>query len=91
MAGTDQQQVCCHCNATGVLDPSCLAAHLVLAQPQVGLQFAVDLLHRPPALIRTHHLPRRPLVQIDHQDFRLLRAQVTPSFAQNHHDVTEEL
>jgi hypothetical protein len=36
-----------------------------------------------------YHLSRRPLVQIGHQDFRLFRAQVPPSFTQHHSDVAD--
>ena len=89
MAGTDQQQIRQHRNAKGFLDPSLLPTHLVDPQSQVCLEFPLDLLHRPPALVCTYHLSRRPLVQIGHQEFRLLRAQVPPSCTQDHSDVTD--
>src|SRR5215471_1222617 len=89
MAGTDQQQIRQHRNAKGFLDPSLLPTYLVCPQAQVRLEFSIDLLHWPPSLIRAHHLSPRPLVQIGHQDFRMLWAQVTPSFTQDHSDVTD--
>src|SRR2546426_6197666 len=89
MACTDQQQIRHHCYAKGLLDPSLFPTDLVLAQPEVGLQLAIDLFYWPPSLICTYHLSRDPLVQIGHQDFRMFRAQVTPSFTQNHRDVTD--
>ena len=89
MAGTDQQQIRQYRYPKGLLDPSLLPTDLVLAQPEVGLQLAVDLFHGPSALVCTHHLSRDPLVEIGHQDFRLLWADVTPSFTQDHSDVTD--
>src|SRR5215216_3351622 len=89
MARTDQQQIRHHRNAKGLLDPSLFPTDLVLAQPEVCLQLAIDLFYRPPSLVRTYHLSRDPLVQIGHQDFRLLRAQVSPSFTQHHSDVAD--
>ena len=62
---------------------------LVLTQPEVRLQLTVDLFHRPSALVGTDDLSRDPLVQIGHQDFRMFRADVTPSFTQDHSDVTD--
>src|SRR5215467_11039050 len=50
---------------------------------------AVDLFHRPSALVGTDYLSRDPLVQIGHQDFRLFRAQVPPAFTQHHSDVAD--
>ena len=63
--------------------------HLVGTRSQVGLEFPIDLLHGPSALVCTDHLSRDPLVQIGHEDFVLFRARVSPSFAQNHRDVTD--
>lgn len=80
MARAEQQQIRQHAYTKGLLDPSLVLADLMLAQPEVRLQLAIDLFHRPSASIRTPHLSRNPLVQIGHQDFRLLRAQVPPSF-----------
>src|SRR5215467_1530536 len=89
MARTDQQQIRQDRDAKGVLDPSLVPTDLVLAQPEVRLQLTVDLFHRPSALVGTDHLSRDPLVEIGHQDFRTLRANVTPSFTQNHRDVPD--
>ena len=89
MAGTDQQQVRQDRYPKGVLDPSLLPADLMFPQAQGSLEFSIDLLHGPPVLIRTHHLSRDPLGQIGHQNLRLLRAEVSPSFAPNHCDITE--
>src|SRR6516162_10262448 len=89
MAGPDQQQIRQHCYAKGFLDASFLCAHLVCTQSQVSLEFPIDLLHGPSALVGTDHLSRNPFVQIGHQDFGLFRADVTPSFTQHHSDVTD--
>src|SRR5438128_6687919 len=89
MAGTDQPQRRQYRDAKGFLDPSLLPAHLVCTPAQVRLELPMDSLHRPPSLIRTHHLSRRPLVQSGHQDFRMLRAQVPPSLTQDHSDGTD--
>ena len=71
MTGTDQQQIRQNRNAKGLLDAPFLCTDLVAAQPKVRLELAVDLLHGPPSLVRTHDLSRDPLVQIGHQDFRM--------------------
>src|SRR5215471_18196362 len=89
MAGTDQQQIRQYCYTKGFLDPSLLPTHLVCAQSQVSLEFPIDLLYGPPALICTYHLSRDPLVQIGHQDFRMFRADVSPFFTQHHSDVAD--
>src|SRR5437588_1197425 len=89
MAGTDQQQIRHDRNAKGAFDTSFLCTDLVSAQPKVRLELAVDLLHRPPSLVRTHYLSRDPLVQIGHQDFRMFWADVTPFFTQHHSDVAD--
>ena len=89
MAGPDQQQIRQHCYAKGFLDASFLCAHLVCTQSQVSLEFPIDLLHGPSALVGTDHLSRNPFVQIGHQDFGMFRADVTPSFTQHHSDVTD--
>ena len=89
MAGTDQQQIRQDCYPKGVLDPSLLPTDLVLAPPEVRLQLAVDLFHRPSSLVGTDSLSREPLVQIGHQDFRMLGAKVTPFFTQDHGDVAD--
>src|SRR5262249_2842496 len=64
VAGTDQQQIRQYPYTKGFLDPSLLPTHLVCAQSQVRLEFPVDLLYGPPALLCTYHLSRRPLVQM---------------------------
>src|SRR5262249_7428558 len=89
MARTDQRQIRQYRYAKGFLDPSLFATDLVLAQPEVCLQLTVDLFHRPSALVGTDHLSRDPLVEIGHQDFCMLRADVTPFFAENHSDVPD--
>src|SRR6266571_6745832 len=89
MAGPDQQQIRQYCYAKGLLDASLLCADLVSSQPKVRLQLPIDLRHGPPSLIGTHHLSRRPLVQIGHQDFRMFRADVSPFFTQHHSDVAD--
>ena len=89
MAGTEQQQIGQDSNAKGLLDPPLFPTDLVLTQPEVRLQLAVDLFHRPSSVVGTDYLSRDPLVQIGHQDFRLFRAQVTPSFTQHHGDVAD--
>src|SRR4030095_5567239 len=71
MAGTDQQQIRQHRDAKGLLDASLLCTDLMFSQSQVCLQLAVDLFHRPSALVGTDYLPRDPLVQIGHETFRL--------------------
>src|SRR5215471_19200575 len=47
MAYTDQEQIGQRPNPTGLLDASLLRTDLVLAQPEVRLQLAVDLFHLP--------------------------------------------
>ena len=89
MARSQQQQIRQHGDAKGLLDPSLVHTDLVLAQPEVCLQLAIDLFHRPPSLVRTHHLSRDPLVQIGHQDFRMFGADVSPFFTQHHSDVAD--
>src|SRR5918999_789209 len=89
MAGTDQQQIRQHRKAERLLDALLLSTDLVLSQPQVRLQLPIDLLHGPPSLIRRHHLSRGPLVQIGHQDFRMLRADVSPFLTEHHSDVAD--
>src|SRR5438105_710670 len=89
MAGTDPQQIRQHRNTKGLLDAPLLSPYLVCPQSQVGLEFPLDLLHGPSSLVGTDHLSRRPLVQSGHQDLRLFGAAVTPSFTQNHRDVTD--
>src|SRR5437660_12391041 len=89
MAGTNQQQIRQHRDAKGLLDASLLPAHLVCTQSYGCREFPVDVLDRPPSLIRTPHLSGDPLVQIGPQDFRMFGADVTPSFTQDPGDVTE--
>jgi hypothetical protein len=45
-------------------------------------------LHGPTLLVDTHDLARRQFGQIGHQDLGLFRAQVPPTFAQYHGDIT---
>src|SRR4029434_3338343 len=89
MAGTDQQHIRQYANTTRFLNLSLLPTHLVGTQSQVRLEFPIDLLYGPSALIGTDHLSRNPFVQIGHQDFCLFWAGVTPSFTQYHGDVTD--
>src|SRR5437588_3617098 len=89
MARAEQQQIRQHGDAKGLLNPSLVLTDLVLAQPKVRLQLAVDLFHWPPSLICRHYLSRDPLVQIGHQDFRMVWAEVTPFFTQHHGDVAD--
>jgi hypothetical protein len=89
MAGPDQQSIGQYRDAKRFLNPSFLCADLMLAQPKVGFQRSVDLLHRPSSLVCPYHLSRDPLVQIGHQAFRLLRAEVAPAFTQDHSDVAD--
>ena len=89
MARSEQQQIRQYRYAKGLLNPSLVLTDLVLAQPEVRLQLAINLFHWPPSLIRPHHLSRDPLVQIGHQDFRMLGAKVTPFFTQDHGDVAD--
>ena len=89
MAGTDQQQIRQDCYTQGVLDASFLSTYLVCPQSQVGLEFPIDLLHGPSALVGTDHLSRDPLVEIGHQDFGMFGADVTPSFTQHPGDVPD--
>jgi hypothetical protein len=48
----------------------------------------MDEFDRPAFLVHAHDLARRPRGQIGHQAFRLLGADVAPSFAQYHSDIT---
>src|ERR1043166_4144336 len=89
MASPDQQQIRQDRNAKRLLDPSLSPTDLVLAQSEVRLQLPIDLLYRPPSLVCTYDLSRRPLVQIGHQDFGMFRAEVTPSFTQHYGDITD--
>jgi hypothetical protein len=89
MAYTDQEQIGKPPKPKSLLDASLLRPDLGLAQPEVCLQLAVDLLHRPPSLVRTYYLSRNPLVQLGPQDFRLLGGEVPPSLTQHHGDVTD--
>ena len=52
MAHTDYQQIRERRHAKELLDPSFLLTDLVLAQPEVRLQLAVDLFHGPPPIKR---------------------------------------
>src|SRR5712691_143910 len=81
MARTDQQQRRQHRHATGLLDAALLLTNVVLVQSEVHLQLALELLHWPSSLRYTHHLSRRPLVPIGHEDFRMVQADVTPFFS----------
>ena len=58
MAGTDQQQIRQNRYAKRLLDASLFPADLMFTQTQVGLQFPIDLLYGPSALVRTDHLSR---------------------------------
>src|SRR5919206_1059101 len=89
MTGTDQQQIRQYGHTKGFFDPSLLSTHLGLTQSQVGLEFSIDLLHGPSALVRTDSLPREPVVQMGHQTFRPFRATVSPALTQNHSAVTD--
>src|ERR671935_1201071 len=89
MAGPDQQQIRQDRYTKGVLDSSCLSTYLVCPQSQVSLEFPIDVLHGPSALVGPDHLSRDPLVQLGHQDFRLLGAKVTPFVTQDHGDVAD--
>ena len=89
MAGPDQQQIRQDRYTKGVLDASCLSPYLGCPQSQGSLEFPIDLLHGPSTLVGTDHLSGDPLVQIGHQDFRLLGAKVTPFFTQDHGDVAD--
>lgn len=55
MTGSEQKQIRHHGNAKGLLNPLFMTTDLVLAQAQVRFQLAVDLLHRPAALIAAHY------------------------------------
>jgi hypothetical protein len=88
MAGTYQQHLCQHGSAKGFLNPSLLPPPLVCPQAQVRLEFPLDVLHGPSAVVGTAHLSRAPLVQIGHEDFCRCRAQVPPSFTQHPRDST---
>src|SRR5215510_5116040 len=89
MACTAQQQIRHHRYTKGLLDPSLFPTDLMCTQSQVSLEFPIDVLHGPSSLVCTDHLSRDPLVEIGHQNFRMLRAQVTPSFTQDHRDVAD--
>src|SRR5687767_9871576 len=89
MADTYQQQIRRNRDTKGLLDPSLLSTDLVFTQAKVGLEFPIDLLHGPSALVCTDHLSRNPLVQIGHQDFGMFWAEVTPFFTQYHSDVAD--
>jgi len=47
MARSEQQQIRQHGYAKGLLNPSLVLTDLVLAQPEVRLQLAIDLFHLP--------------------------------------------
>ena len=89
MAGTDQQQIRQHRYAKGFSIRPSSPLTWCAPQSQVSLEFPIDLLYGPSALIGTYHLSRDPLVQIGHQDFRMFRADVSPSFTQHHRDVAD--
>jgi hypothetical protein len=89
MACAAQQQLRQDSDANRLLDPSFLRTDWGLAPPEVRLQLAVDLFYGPSSLVCAYHLSREPLIQSGHQDFRLLRAEVAPSFTQDHRDLTE--
>jgi hypothetical protein len=89
MTSSDQKQLRHHRDAKGLLNAICRTAHLVFTQSQVTRELAIDVLHWPTALVATHHVSRRQFGQIGHQDFRFIRAHVTPFFTQNHGDVTD--
>ena len=85
----NHKQVGQHRNTDRFLAPILVPTDLVLVQPQPGFKFPGHQLDRPAFLVRAHHLARRQLGQIGHQDFRLLGAHVPPLFAQHHGDFTD--
>jgi hypothetical protein len=87
MAGTDPEHRGQDRYPTGVLAPSRLPTHLGCAPAQVGRAFPLAWFHRPPSWARPHHLSRRPLVPLGHQDLRLFRADIAPFFPPPHRDV----
>ena len=87
MTHPQHKQVGQHRDAHGFLTAVRVPADLVLAQPQARFQLPVHELDRPTFLVDAHDLARCQCGQIGHQDFGMLRAQVTPFFAQYHSDV----
>ncbi len=74
--------------AKGLFHLISVPPHLVLAQSEVRFQIPIDELHTPPVLVDAHHLSRRRIGQIGHQEFGMLRAHVTPGFAQHQGDIS---
>jgi hypothetical protein len=89
MAHTDPQPIRQHCHAKGLLDPSCLPAHVGRAQAQGRLQGSVALLYGPASWICAPYLSRRPRVPRGHQDLWRVWADGTPFFPPHHRDVAE--
>src|SRR2546425_11562342 len=87
MTHAQHKQVSQHGDAHGFLTTLLVPADLVLAQPQARFQLPVHEFDRPTFLVDAYDLARRQFGQIGHQDFGMLRAQVTPFFTQDHSDV----
>jgi hypothetical protein len=67
----------------GLFKPVAFPSNLMLPQSHVRFEIPIDELDTPPILIQPHHLSRRHIRQIGHQEFCVTRADVTPGFAQH--------
>ena len=75
------KQVGQHGDANGFLAAVLVPTDLVLAQAQARFEFPVHQLYSPALLVDAHDLSRRQFGQIGHQEFGVVGAYVTPSFA----------
>ena len=89
MTSPQQEQVGQYRDPHGVRTPFRVATDLMLAQSQPRFELPIDEFDRPALLVDAHHLSRRQLRQIGHQNFGLFRAHVPPFFTQYHGDFTD--
>lgn len=85
-----QQQLGHDRDGDRAFDPSYVFGDLRLAQADNTLQFSEQQLRPPPAQVDGHNLTRTDgFGQIGHQQFRLFRPIVLPTFAQDDGDISQ--
>ena len=89
MASPQQEQVGQYRNPDGICAPPLVTTDLMLAQSQSRFEFPIHEFYGPALLVNAYHLSRRQLQQIGHQYLGILRAHVTPFFAQYHGDFSD--
>ena len=88
MRHPQDEQICQYRHAKGLFHLISVPPHLVLAQAEVRFQIPIDELRTPPVLVNSYDLSGGRIWQIGHQEFGMLRAHVTPFFAQHQGDVS---